>query len=314
MRSHLTRSVFRRLLANEPIVHRGCLRKHPYSTLVSSTTPIKTYAARNGRVVLLEQQRRQFFNFNIFGKKNDAREPDLDPGIDKMEELAKRQRMNARLPPYEEVRKALIDFVRSKIAAASKRRFSLYVTDTQAQLMLRSLRFARAEYARLRDQGESPRLPLGIRRQHEFLLRLKRLAHPTAAHVELAKVLYESLSLCSARWYRLNSLLSYVTILCRAGSTRLARDLVLQSELNKSMEDDSVAAQEAEEEGLEQDEAEEFPKNLEVEEGTRGNSVGYFLYLNLLRGFIRESDAAGVQHSLSEIEALGKADGQGTVV
>jgi hypothetical protein len=316
MRSHLTRSVFRRLLANEPIVHRGCLRRHHCSTLASYTTPAKIRAVRNGRIALLEQQRRHIFNFNIFGKKNEAKEPDLAPGIDKMEELAKRQRMNARLPSYEEVREAVQRFVASRKSLKSGRKTDL--TDTQAQLLLQTLRFLYAEYDALQEQGQSPHHPLGrTRGRRDFLMWVVRnVEHPTAAHVELAKVLYESLSSCSRRRYRLNSLLSYVTILCRAGSTRFASDLVWQSELSKGMEEVSAAAQEEGGEGdqLEQDEIEDSSKSLEVEEGIQSTMFPYLAYLTLLRGFIRENDADGVQHSLSEIEALGNADNRAPVV
>ena len=87
-----------------------------------------TMAPSHGR----PQQTRTFLDFSLFrAKGKDKREADIDPGIEDMMALVRRQDMRARLPPKEDIAAALEAFF------AAKKKSKTLVTDTQARLALR---------------------------------------------------------------------------------------------------------------------------------------------------------------------------------
>jgi hypothetical protein len=102
MPSHLTRVVFRSILANEPLLYRGCRQR-------SLRTSIVTH---HGARALPLSQRRTFFNF--FKPARKMKPMDIPAGLEKMSDLAHAQRTAARPPPAKDIAKAFRDFFPSR--------------------------------------------------------------------------------------------------------------------------------------------------------------------------------------------------------
>ncbi|KAF2876615.1 complex I intermediate-associated protein-like protein 84 [Massariosphaeria phaeospora] len=102
MPSHLTRVVFRSIVANKPLLYRDCLHRPSRSCLV----------LQNGLPLLPQSQRRTFLN--LWKSPRKVKPAELPPGLDKMTELAHRQRVSARLPPPDEVAEAFTAFTARK--------------------------------------------------------------------------------------------------------------------------------------------------------------------------------------------------------
>ncbi|PSN64206.1 hypothetical protein BS50DRAFT_575653 [Corynespora cassiicola Philippines] len=98
MPSHLTRVVFRSIVANKPMLYRGCLYRSARPRLVSQ------YAVR----ALPPLQRRSFFNFLKPQRK--IKDAELPPGLEALTDLAYMQRVAARPPPPPDVAKAFNAF------------------------------------------------------------------------------------------------------------------------------------------------------------------------------------------------------------
>ncbi|KAK5131547.1 hypothetical protein LTR08_000874 [Meristemomyces frigidus] len=229
MPSLLTRQVFRRLLASEPIVHRGCLRRPAYSTIPARGDSCRRASTCRSFPAVRPAQRRTFFNLNMFRKpKREAREADMDPGIDMMMHLVKMQRMRTRLPHPADVAKALDDFVLHK-----RRSAGVAVEDTQAQLALQSIRYcleSQAAQEQAADGSEATvLLPASFFQLVAIVLKSDFFEHYSIAHVELAKVMYENLAHGNRIQYR-HALQAYCRVLSYSGSPDQARELLLQQE------------------------------------------------------------------------------------
>lgn len=113
MPTHLTRVVFRQILSNRPILHRGCLQRAR-----RSATPTR-YNAPFAVETLSGHQHRFFWN--SFGRKpqREIKLPNVLPGFAKLTEVSLALRRGARYPPAEELSKAFAAFVRSKCAEKS---------------------------------------------------------------------------------------------------------------------------------------------------------------------------------------------------
>lgn len=101
MPSHLTRVIFRSIIANRPLLYRGCLHRTPRPRL-------SIY-----NVKILPAQRRTFFD-NIFKPRRKVKPAELPPGIEVLSELAHTQREALRLPPPAEISPALKAFFAQK--------------------------------------------------------------------------------------------------------------------------------------------------------------------------------------------------------
>ncbi|WPH00105.1 Complex I intermediate-associated protein 84, mitochondrial [Acrodontium crateriforme] len=221
MPSHLTRHVFRRLLANKPIVHHGCLRRN---ALIQNSQTIRSKNHEHGLCLEPGQQCRTFLDFKMFRAKGKDKQAvaDIDPGVDVMMGLARRQNMRARLPEAEDVAEALIQFF------GAKRRQNTQITDTQADLASKSLEFCQAAKA-----------PLDVSK-HYF----KRIISPAAnvlligedkrsdAHVRLAKLLIDIAHELHPRSVE-RELRTYCKVLCYAGLPEEAQKVLSQYSLRK---------------------------------------------------------------------------------
>lgn len=95
MPSQLTRVVFRSIIANKPLLYRGCIHR----------TPQLRTALQYGVRTIPMSQRRTFFG--LFKPQRKMKRADLPPGLEKMSELAHLQRAGERLLSPSDVAQAL---------------------------------------------------------------------------------------------------------------------------------------------------------------------------------------------------------------
>lgn len=299
--SHLTRHVFRRLLANKPIVHPGCLRRQAYGSAFCVQTASKPGRSLSGRVVMSKAQRRNFLNFNFFKRKEEgSKEADMDPGTEKMMELAKRQRMRARMPPVEEVAEALTSFFQTK---RDKRQS---ITDTQAQLALQSLRYYIAACKESQEKEEAPKFDLStamLGLAADTLLQYAHVDALSAPHVELAQLLYETLAPSEDKAAFASSVYACICILSLTSSAEQARQLAFRHEESfAAITTKNIRPPRARKDiagGHSQLDA----KDGQVQQRTAGVTGG--VWAAILRGFARENNAAEVHRTLSLIDERG---------
>lgn len=294
MPSHLTRSIFRRLLANEPIVHRGCLRRRYHSSIVTVRSPLQLATIRGGSQAKWYAQRRHFFNFNVFGKKHEKQEATLDPGIEKMMELAKRQRMRARMPKIEDVSAALRQFF------AAKEKQQQPMTDTQAQLVLLSLRHLLSTVDMSTDENASRVHDLDgatLATAARVVFRTQTVAE---AHRDLAQVIYQRLSLLNDA-NRSFGLKAYVAMLCLVGSTARAHELVIQAEQEAGVGSETTGPHDL-----------PFPDELadaEAPQRPTNSPCSHFLlrdmWRTVLEGYVKEKNDPLVKDTLAHLESRG---------
>ncbi|KAK5114528.1 hypothetical protein LTR62_002463 [Meristemomyces frigidus] len=222
MSSHLTRQVFRQLLANEPITFRGCLRRRHYHVVAPKAPAVITFRRCNGIGPQYRslQQRRGFLNMFRMKPKREAKEADMDPGLDVMMELEKRTRLKARLPSKKEVAQASQAFFESKFKNRQP------VEDNQARLALQSLRYCSEGEADLSTAGGGQTL-VSDRTIYEAA-RGMRVAptNTTNDHMELANWLVDFLgdkaSIHASEAVRLQA-----RTLCDLGRVSDAREAIL---------------------------------------------------------------------------------------
>ncbi|KAK5168883.1 uncharacterized protein LTR77_006192 [Saxophila tyrrhenica] len=301
MPSHLTRSVFRRLLADQPIIHRACLRRRRYCSLAPASALLGGPTRQHVVASIPHRQRRHFLNFNIFGSKREAKEPDMDPGIDKMMELAKRQRMDARMPSVEDALEAVRLFLKHK------RRKDQPITDSQARLVHQSLQYCFESIDALPMDGEH------VQRDAEELRSLARevakhlsvtTTRTTASneHVQFLWFLYSRASSHGFRRLKRATILPLVHMLSLTGSSHAARDLVLQHEPAFSPSDKTRQPAIAREEEGDQPDLPEDDRSTML----RLNQVTTS-WATVLNGFVTEKNVAEV-HSTMEMIQQRKCD------
>lgn len=163
--------------------------------------------------------------------KRESREADMDPGLDKMMELEKMTRLKARLPPPEDVVRALRAF------SLHKRNTGTAIADNQARLLLQSLQYG--DSASARSSGE-PAIRISLLQDLvEALLSTIRQQRIMREHVDLAKELHTRLQGAKLRYDALATR-CYATCLSRTGEAALAEELVLSLEQRKNLSEDSV--------------------------------------------------------------------------
>lgn len=216
--------------------------------------------------------------------KREMKEADMDPGIEKMMELEKRQRMQARLPHPEDVKDAL-----RKLFAA-KRAQKKPLEDTQARLALLSIKYclSSGESQDAMPGGEGVTVSVlanGFFAEAAEALRTQPKII-TDAHIELAHAIYSTLANAgSARVEK--ALLNYCQLLARSGSPGKARDLLVQQEKAGAPSSQIQAEDEhdVDEEG-------------EVGEQKPGNRNGA-AWRSVLKGFARQRDEPELQRTLA---------------
>ena len=294
MPSHLTRQVFRRLLASEPIVHQDCIRRQairPECSLTASTKLVRRSTPHNAYPLLIRQQRRTLFSLGMFRRpsRGDAREADLDPGMQTMMDYAKMERMRARLPPVEDVAHALNRFFDAKTKQKPG------IQDTQAQLVVQSLRYCLD--AQKLESGQGSIVPTSVLARVAQTWSQPWTKPMSGSHVELAEIMDQILSKSTpADAYK--GLQAYVTSLCRVGKTTQARELVLRREAGSVGNMASTIPPVVEVEDLGRDES-------ASEELGSLDAKGVALWKRILSGFVRENNEAEVLTTLDMMEVRG---------
>ncbi|GAB1735275.1 hypothetical protein NU219Hw_g2916t1 [Hortaea werneckii] len=242
-------------------------------------------------------QRRTFFNLGMFRKpRRERKEADMDPGIEKMMELEKLQRMRARPPPQEEVKKALRDFVYSKQDSRTA------MEDTQARLVLLSLKHC------LESLGEGPEALHQQPQEAVFATKFYKaltytLGRPprqvSDAHLELARYLFELFRSGNAVLAR-GTATAYCKIWCYAGNPNKALELLqsIDFPLPKASMSSELDAEEHQEEG------EVVDPSMNQQQTPTSDPVTPVL-LHTLRTFVSMRDSSGVERTLAIMQDRG---------
>jgi hypothetical protein len=101
--SHLTRVVFRSIIANEPLLYRGCRQRALRPSVIT----------QHGARALPQSQRRTFFG-GLFKTQRKIKKMDIPSGLETMSELAHAQRTSARPPKDKDLAEAFKSFFVTK--------------------------------------------------------------------------------------------------------------------------------------------------------------------------------------------------------
>jgi hypothetical protein len=103
MPSHLTRVVFRSIIANEPLLYRGCRQRALRPSVIT----------QHGARALPQSQRRTFFG-GLFKSQRKIKKMDIPSGLETMSDLSHAQRTSARPPKEKDLAEALKSFFVTK--------------------------------------------------------------------------------------------------------------------------------------------------------------------------------------------------------
>ena len=227
----------------------------------------------------------------------DSKEANYEPGIEKMMEYAKMERLQARLPPVEDVAHALKRFashMKQKTTATKT------IEDTQAQLILQSLRYCLdAQKSRAGDENYAA---AQNNVQSVDLMKLAKAMRSeprqlSQANLDLAKLLYEELSApgVPAKHAKYGNL-AYIASLIWSGRSHEARELVLTALPSSTPEMPEVASQETD--------GHEEIKTIEADDGLPEGYRAPAWNLVLL-GFSRERNEPELLRTLAVMEERG---------
>ncbi|EMC95631.1 hypothetical protein BAUCODRAFT_34387 [Baudoinia panamericana UAMH 10762] len=275
MASHLTRHVFRQLLANQPVIHRGCLRRRSYSSQACQSALRTKKQRRYGTRVLTEMGRRTFFNLAMFGGKPapSIKDANMIPGMDKMMLLERRQRMRARLPTPAEVAQAFNEYLRDRVKT------SRLIEDNQAKLLLLSIQYCmRAQHEGA--EGASPSVDIPLMIEHlakalpytAYTRTRARRSMISSDHLGLAKILLEHAEASQEDTPQLSVPVAarvYVRILTNSGDPLQARDVLLRYEQRMLSSKNLSSPEKLRGSKLNADETGEGTENLQPTAGSR---------------------------------------------
>lgn len=227
--------------------------------------------------------------------RRDAKEATLDPGIEKMTELAKLQRMRARLPAPKEVKDALRSFV------TARRLSKTGLVDTQATLVLGALHFLLdAQQANKPDLLETGHAVVNATEEPmtstKLLADLAMVLSASPAplseiHVQLATRLHGELITRGNYAGAIDAAKCYVKVLSRAGYTSTARAYLLQQPAGLSSTSDALSET--------TDVAAEARTTIRTMMAKQG------LWAPVLQGYAREDNETELVTTLQALETLG---------
>ncbi|KAF2796573.1 hypothetical protein K505DRAFT_373062 [Melanomma pulvis-pyrius CBS 109.77] len=213
MPSHLTRVVFRSIVANTPLLYRGCLHRAPRPRI----------ALQHGRRSLLPAQRRTFLNFLKPQRK--VKDAELPPGLEKLMELVRMQDLAARPPPPSEVASAFSVFLSQKGIVLED--FHVGIIDNayrylqehpredgQPWLSLPQIRTANLALARPPSTGGKPHLAFGRILHEDLGKRQEQGVTGTTEHLQTAHA---------------HDLAQFIKLLSLHGSSLEARDIAAKA-------------------------------------------------------------------------------------
>jgi hypothetical protein len=219
----------------------------------------------------------------------DTREANYAPGIEKMMEYAKMKRLQARLPPVEEVAHAIKRFGKYKVDKNSP---NTSIEDTQAVLLLQSLRYCLNN--RNTSDAESDIGPTNLAKLTRSVSRKPRQL--SQAHLDLAKLLYEELCISTNHnvKYAKRGFEVYLRSLTWSGRSLEARELMQNRAPATDTELDGVQAEEAQD------------QNVFVAEEADGDMTERLrLWNSILLGFSQEGDEKELLRTLSIMKEQG---------
>ena len=219
----------------------------------------------------------------------DSREANYDPGLEKMMEYAKMKRLEARLPPVEDVAHAIRLFSRHK----SPKRNGTPMEDTQAQLVLQSLRYCLGTAEQASQRSNISDADLAKLAQ----VAAKKPRQMSQAHLDLAKILYDELSISGNPHQIKYSTEAYVRSLTWLGKSQEARELLLKSHYTTA-----VGPNEAEAETTEGGDALIVEDGVDIET-TDTRRLG--MWNSILAGFSREKDEVELLRTLAIMKEQG---------
>lgn len=199
-------------------------------------------------------------------------------------EYAKMERLRARLPPVEDVAHALRLFANSK-RVYYKNGSVKAIEDTQAQLILQSLRYCLgSQKAAEEDQShaveDSSIQPKDLAHLAKALR--KKPHQLSQANVDLARLLHKELSGPKIREeHARHGLIAYVVTLTRSGKSREARQLLLDGQPSVAADSSQKATHAAQDED-----------DLDVSEAITGSMDGDIVanWNRVLGGFLQEQN------------------------
>jgi hypothetical protein len=217
----------------------------------------------------------------------DTREANYDPGIEKMMEYAKMKRLEARLPPVEDVAHAIRLFNRHKLPKRNGN--GTPMEDTQAQLVLQSLHYCLETREQTKPESNISASDLVKLAQ----IVIKKPRQVSQAHLDLAKMLHDELSSSQNHNHVNTGTTAYVRSLTWSGRTREARELILKNSSVTGVNSGEVAAP--------KDEGDDA-LTAEDEAGAKP-STG--LWNQILAGFSQEGHEEELLRTLSIMEEQG---------
>ncbi|KAI9846689.1 MAG: hypothetical protein M1837_003744 [Sclerophora amabilis] len=210
MRSHLTRQVFRRILSNGPYFSPRC-------TLSS----VRGYRGqRPGQTISRSAPRRSLFGV-ARGSDRELKNPDFDPGLQRMVEFSNLSKIGARPPPAQELVKAFRAFFKAKLQVHTPVQEIQAIQAMRTFKHLKEIGLVNSPSGLYKTDLESAMVALGV-----------PLAYKSqAAHNELARLLFaEAMVGEGSLWERSAKVPKlvpkYVQILCASGDSLEARRVV----------------------------------------------------------------------------------------
>jgi hypothetical protein len=233
----------------------------------------------------------------------DSKEANYEPGIEKMMEYAKRERLQARLPPVEDVAHAI------KLFISSRGKKIKTIEDTQAQLILQSLRYClKAQKAQTDDENHAA---AQTNLQSADLMKLAKAMRLeprqlSQANLDLAKLLYEELSAPGVpAKHAKYGLLAYIASLTWSGRSHEARELLLSNLPSSAPEMPETASQETN--------VHNEIKEADAEEGfTEGQRA--IAWKMIMFGFSRERNETELLRTFTNMEEHGVQRTVGTMI
>jgi hypothetical protein len=233
----------------------------------------------------------------------DSKEANYEPGIEKMMEYAKMERLQARLPPVEDVAHAIKLFVNSRGNRLKT------IEDTQAQLILQSLRYClRAQKAQKDDENHAA---ARTNLQSADLMKLAKAMRIeprqlSQANLDLAKLLYEELSAPDIPANHAKyGILAYIASLTWSGRSHEARELLLTDLASSTPNMPELASQETD--GHKESQA------AEADEGfTEGQRA--IAWKMIMFGFSREGNETELLRTFTDMEERGVERTLGTMI
>ena len=176
MPSHLTRTVFRQILQNEPLTHAQCTRRSISSCL---HRPRLVSSPRKNALV------RSIWFLPAKSKPQRIRPQDYDPGIEELAENETRLRMNVRPLPRADVLRALREFLDAKYNPRPEHVGDTQVVDTQVRPLMAAIQMLQS-----RDESGGSQLEFEDVEKTLNIIGFGKSRKPKEL-VDLAKLLYE---------------------------------------------------------------------------------------------------------------------------